>query len=98
MGETLLPFKSGAFRLAIEAQIPIVPIVFSSYKSIYSADKKNNSFYWRHGCVTIKCLEPIDTKGMTIENGLQQLTEITRQRMIDAYQTIQTISNDKKTE
>jgi lysophosphatidate acyltransferase len=96
MTDTFLPFKFGAFRLAIQAQVPIVPVVFSSYQSIYNADKASNSYYWRRGCVTIKCLEPIDTKDMTIENDLQRLTEMTRQRMIDAYKTIQTISYDKK--
>jgi lysophosphatidate acyltransferase len=96
MTDTLLPFKFGAFRLAIESQVPIIPVVFSNYQSIYNADKASNSYYWRHGCVTLKCLEPIDTKGMTIESDLQRLTDITRQRMIDAYETIQTISYDKK--
>ncbi|UJR09656.1 hypothetical protein I4U23_013890 [Adineta vaga] len=96
MTETFLPFKVGAFRLAIQAQVPIVPVVFSSYKSIYNADKATHSFYWRHGCVTIKCLESIDTKGMTIDRDLSRLIEITRQRMIDAYQTIQTITDEKK--
>lgn len=96
MNDTFLPFKFGAFRVAIQAQIPIVPIVFSSYHSIYNADKLTNSFYWRNGCVTIKCLEPIDTKGLTIENDLQRITELTRQRMIDAYQKLQTINYDKK--
>ncbi|CAF1275960.1 unnamed protein product [Adineta steineri] len=97
MSETFLPFKLGAFRLAIEAQIPIVPIVFSSYKPIYNVDKSNKSYYWNSGCVTIKCLEPIDTTGMTLDNDLQRLTEMTRKRMVDAYLTIQTtMNNDKK--
>ncbi|CAF1014269.1 unnamed protein product [Rotaria sordida] len=97
MDETFLPFKFGAFRLAIEAQVPIVPVVFSSYKSLYNSDKKDNIYYWRRGCVIIKCLEPIDTKGMTIKNDLQRLTDMTRQRMIDAYEKIQTIyDKDKK--
>ncbi|CAF1591016.1 unnamed protein product [Rotaria sp. Silwood1] len=97
MNDTFLPFKFGAFRLAIEAQVPIVPIVFSSYKSLYNANKEKKSYFWRRGYVTIKCLEPIDTKGMTIENDLQRLTEMTRQRMIDTYEKIQTkFENDKK--
>ena len=96
MGETLLPFKFGAFRVAIEAQVPIVPVIFSSYKSIYDADKQTKSFYWRRGCVTIKCLDPIDTKGMTIEKDLTRLTEMTRQRMIDAYRTVHTTSGSDK--
>ncbi|CAF1279125.1 unnamed protein product [Adineta ricciae] len=97
MSETFLPFKLGAFRTAIEAQIPIVPIVFSSYKPIYNVDKSTNSYYWRPGCVTIKCLEPINTTGMTLDNDLQRLTDMTRKRMMDAYLTIQTtVINDKK--
>ncbi|CAF2399573.1 unnamed protein product [Rotaria sp. Silwood2] len=97
MNETFLPFKLGAFRLAIQAQVPIAPIVFSSYKSIYNANKSNNSYYWRPGCVTIKCLEPIDTTGMTLENDLHRLTEMTRKRMLDEYLTIQTtVDEDKK--
>ncbi|CAF2719519.1 unnamed protein product [Rotaria sp. Silwood2] len=97
MNDIFLPFKFGAFRLAIEAQVPIVPIVFSSYKSLYNADNEKKSYFWRRGYVTIKCLEPIDTKGMTIENDLQRLTEMTRQRMINAYKTMQTtINNDDK--
>lgn len=96
MNETFLPFKFGAFRLAIEAQVPIVPVVFSPYESLYNADKKTNKFYWRRGCVTIRCLEPIDTRGMTIEKDLQRLTDLTRQRMIEEYGKLQTITFDKK--
>ncbi|CAF1283844.1 unnamed protein product [Rotaria magnacalcarata] len=96
MNETFLPFKTGAFRLAIEAQVPIVPVVFSSYKSIYNADTATNSFYWRRGYVTIRCLEPIDTKGMTIENDLKTLIGNTEQVMINAYKEIRTTPNDKK--
>ena len=96
MNETFLPFKLGAFRIAIEAQVPIVPIVFSSYKTIYNVDKTNNSYYWRPGCVTIRCLEPIETTGMTLENDLPRLVEITRKRMLDAYLTIQTTTNENE--
>ena len=97
MTDTLLPFKFGAFRLAIESQVPILPMIFSNYQSIYTADKISNTYYWRTGSITVKCLEPIETQGMTIEHDLQRLTEMTRQRMIEAYESIQTTtSQDKK--
>ena len=96
MGETFLPFKLGAFRLAIEAQVPIVPIVFSSYKSLYNVDKSTKNYYWRSGCVTIKCLDPIETTGMTLEKDLERLTDMTRKRMLDAYLTIETEVYDEE--
>lgn len=88
MSETLLPFKFGAFRLAIEAQVPIVPIVFSPYQTIYNVEKRTESFYWRPGSITIRFLDPIETTGMTVEKDLQRLTDLTRARMIDAYENL----------
>lgn len=41
-GEKLLPFKRGAFRIAIEAQIPIIPVVFSPY---YFIDSERKMFH-----------------------------------------------------
>ncbi|MBN3314757.1 PLCA acyltransferase, partial [Atractosteus spatula] len=39
---SMLPFKRGAFHLAVQAQVPIVPVVMSSYKDFY--DKKQKKF------------------------------------------------------
>ena len=43
----ILPFKKGAFHVAIAAQIPVLPVIFSSY---YFLDNKNKEFesglYW----------------------------------------------------
>ncbi|XP_025923687.1 1-acyl-sn-glycerol-3-phosphate acyltransferase alpha-like [Apteryx rowi] len=33
---SMLPFKRGAFHLAVQAQVPVVPIVISSYHHFYS--------------------------------------------------------------
>lgn len=38
-GKTLLPFKKGAFRVAIEMQCPVIPVVFSPYYFINSEKK-----------------------------------------------------------
>ncbi|XP_042334013.1 1-acyl-sn-glycerol-3-phosphate acyltransferase beta isoform X2 [Sceloporus undulatus] len=35
----LLPFKKGAFHLAIQTQVPIIPVVYSSFSSFYNPAK-----------------------------------------------------------
>jgi 1-acyl-sn-glycerol-3-phosphate acyltransferase len=67
-GRGLLPFKKGAFITAIEAGVPIVPVVFSSYH------KKMKWNEWQSGKAIAKVLEPIDTKGLTREDA-ERLTE-----------------------
>ena len=62
-----LPFKNGAFKLAIDKQIPIVPVVnINNYKLL-----QNGGFFkscGRPGIAKIIVLEPVSTKGMTEEN------------------------------
>ncbi|XP_067106201.1 1-acyl-sn-glycerol-3-phosphate acyltransferase beta [Osmerus mordax] len=60
----LLPFKKGAFHLAIQAQVPIIPIVFSSYSNFYLRKEKQ----FKSGTITLKILPKIETKGMTSDD------------------------------
>jgi len=57
-------FKDGAFRLAIDHQIPIVPIVFADNKERFSYTFLSGS----PGKMRGKVLAFIETKGLTIEN------------------------------
>lgn len=63
----LKPFKNGAFKLAIEKQVPIVPIVnLNNWKLL-----QNGGYFKSFGCFGVAktvVLEPIETKGMTEEN------------------------------
>ncbi|XP_054468394.1 1-acyl-sn-glycerol-3-phosphate acyltransferase beta [Anoplopoma fimbria] len=60
----LLPFKKGAFHLAVQAQVPIIPIVFSSYSNFYLRKEKQ----FNSGTIRLKILPKIDTKGMTMDD------------------------------
>lgn len=60
----LLPFKKGAFHLAVQAQAPIIPIVFSSYSNFYLRKQKQ----FNSGTITLKILPKIETKGMTSDD------------------------------
>lgn len=72
----LLPFKRGAFALAIEAQVPIVPVCTSStYKNI-------DLNRWQAGEVRAEYLPPISTEGMTRADA-RRLAEQCRQQMAE---------------
>lgn len=63
----LKPFKNGPFKLAIDKQIPIVPIVNLNNWEIL----QNGGFFksnGRPGVARTVVLEPIVTKGLTEEN------------------------------
>ena len=57
-------FKDGAFRLAIEHQIPIVPITFADNKERFSY----TFFSGSPGLMRVKIHAPVETAGKTIEN------------------------------
>ena len=64
--ETILldEFKDGAFRLAIDHQIPIVPIVFADNKERFSYTFMSGS----PGIMRVKVLPFVETKGLKSEN------------------------------
>jgi 1-acyl-sn-glycerol-3-phosphate acyltransferase len=61
-GKNLLPFKRGAFIMAIEANVSIVPICVSSYAR--NIDLRR----WKSGVAEIKILPPIPTDSLTTED------------------------------
>ncbi len=76
--EELLPFKDGAFKLAVEAQAPILPIAVAGTR--YCMAK--GSFAFRRAHAKARVLEPIPTVGMT-NADVPALRERTRE-VIDA--------------
>lgn len=63
-------FYDGAFKLAIEAQVPVAPTVLINARSLQPVD----SFLFYPGKVTWRFLDPISTAGMT-ENDVPALKE-----------------------
>ncbi|XP_072014469.1 1-acyl-sn-glycerol-3-phosphate acyltransferase alpha-like [Amphiura filiformis] len=76
----LLPFKKGAFHLAVNAQVPIIPVVFSSYSEFYS--KKEKRFGTGKFVVTV--LPPVFTKGYSAEDA-GKLAEYVRKQMLGVF-------------
>ncbi len=75
LGKGLLPFKKGAFQMAIAAGVPIVPICCSNYKRTMRLNR------WRTGPLRIRALPPISTEGMTPDD-MPNLMEQCRAQMV----------------
>ncbi|XP_046949734.1 1-acyl-sn-glycerol-3-phosphate acyltransferase beta [Lynx rufus] len=58
----LLPFKKGAFYLAIQAQVPIIPVVYSSFSSFYNYKTK----FFTSGTIRVEVMDAIPTSGLTV--------------------------------
>ena len=74
----LLPFKDGAFRLAIEGGFPILPIAVAGTASAMA----KGSFLFRHAVAKARVMAPIETGGLTLAD-LPTLRDQTRE-LIDA--------------
>lgn len=72
----LLPFKDGAFRLALEAGVPILPLALAG---THNCRPKGSSWFGDANAI-VKVLSPIETTGLTMED-LPSLRERTRSRI-----------------
>ncbi|CAD5114245.1 DgyrCDS3386 [Dimorphilus gyrociliatus] len=81
MGKDFLPFKKGGFHIAQQAQIPIVPLVFSSYANFLDSTRK----HFEAGKVILTALPPIQTKGLTTDD-VDDLVARVRNEMFLVYQ------------
>ena len=74
----LLPFKDGAFRLAIEAQLPILPL------AVHGAATALKAHDWRFGraVAEVRVLEPVSTEGLTLDD-VDALKQRVRQRIVE---------------
>jgi 1-acyl-sn-glycerol-3-phosphate acyltransferase len=75
----LLPFKDGAFRLAIEAGVPILPLAVSGTGT---ALRKHD---WRFGRsdAEVRVLEPVETTGLSLSD-IPELKARVRRIIVEA--------------
>jgi 1-acyl-sn-glycerol-3-phosphate acyltransferase len=72
----MLPFKDGAFRLAIEAKAPILPIAVAGTRSAMA----KGTFRFQPARAIAQALEPIETADLTLAD-LQALKQRVRERI-----------------
>ncbi|PWO00507.1 acyltransferase-domain-containing protein [Tilletiopsis washingtonensis] len=78
----LLPFKKGAFHLAVQAQVPVVPVVCENYHRLFDGKTR-----FEGGTIRIKVLEPVPTKGLTADD-VTDLTTRVRSLMLKELQAM----------
>ena len=80
----LQEFKDGAFRLAVDAGVPIIPLAVHGTKT---ALRKHD---WRYGRARaeVRILEPVSTEGLT-KRDVPALRDRVRDRIATELQTMQ---------
>jgi 1-acyl-sn-glycerol-3-phosphate acyltransferase len=72
-------FKKGVFVMAIKAQAPIIPITLRNSAQV----NPPGTYGVRAGCIDVVIHDPIETKGMTLEDR-NRLVETTREAIASA--------------
>ena len=80
----LLPFKDGAFQLAISTGAPILPVAIAGTRDAMA----KGSFSFRRANAICLVLDPIETAGLSLAD-LPALRDQTRQRIADARRVLQ---------
>jgi 1-acyl-sn-glycerol-3-phosphate acyltransferase len=78
--QIMIPFKDGAFRLAIEQQVPILPMIYTHTDRVMP----NKPMLLRPGMVHVYYLDPVETKGLTLSD-VTSLKDRIRNNMMDKY-------------
>ncbi|MGH7527718.1 MAG: lysophospholipid acyltransferase family protein [Gemmatimonadales bacterium] len=75
----LLPFKDGAFRLAIDAGVPLLPL------AVHGTSSALPKHDWRFGRSTavVRVLEPVETAGLGVDD-IPALKAKVRQMIVEA--------------
>lgn len=76
-GRELLPFKTGAFRLAAAAGVPVVPVVAAPLAAIVDTER----WLSRPGRLPISVLDPVSAEGARTEEEIAALAARVRDAM-----------------
>jgi 1-acyl-sn-glycerol-3-phosphate acyltransferase len=76
-----LPFKKGAFHLAKQAGIPVIPVVVSNTSTLFNA--KNKIF--NTGEIILEVLPPMETTDLVTNDDVSAFTLKVRETMLESY-------------
>lgn len=79
----LLPFKDGAFELAIASQVPVLPVALAGTKHC----RPKGSRWFGHAHAHARVLAPIDTTGLTLAD-VPRLKQTARDAIVAALPSV----------
>lgn len=80
----LLPFKKGAFHLAKQAGIPVVPVVVPNYSSLFCSRDK----IFRQGEIVVEVLQPMPTTELQTNDDVTAFANEVREKMLHKIEEI----------
>ena len=86
----LLEFKKGAFHLASDAGVPILPIVIETYFS----KLMECNFPWNRRLIKMRILDPIDMSNIKTKEQINEITIKTRDLMEKNLHEINKLNKD----
>ena len=86
----MLPFKKGAFHLAVQAQVPIVPVVVANYSAVLNVKRK----VFKSGRIPVRVMKPVQTKGKGKED-VDALLEEVREGMLRELRGLTVTAREK---
>lgn len=91
----LLPFKKGAFHLAVQAQVPIVPVVCNNYSDVLCLKGGWKKWKFQRGTLKIRVLRPVKTEGLE-KDSVDEIVRWVRDDMLRVIREMSDPDNGKK--
>lgn len=86
---TMLPFKKGAFRIAIDTGLPILPVVLEGTDRV----SKPGSKVYHPGRAQVVVLPPVETANLTNRDDLTSLMKTTEAAIAETYDSLRAESS-----
>lgn len=83
----LLPFKKGGFHLAVQAQVPVVPVVCENYAHVLVMTGGWKKWKFEPGHVKVRVLSKADTKGLDAR-AVDGMVKDMRDRMLTCIEEL----------
>lgn len=90
-GGAMLPFHKGAFRIAIDTGLPLLPVIIEGTERV----NQSGSRVFYPGRATLRVLDPIETTDMTNKDNLKALTSRVETDMTEAYAQLRAVGGNR---